>query len=101
MAVNARKLVVISCGACGTPSVLERSGIGNPVILAKAKVPLVVDLPGVGHDYQDHNLISYTYRTGLTPDQTLDTILRGPVGSELPVIDMEDDKLRWNGVWLR
>lgn len=34
--VKARKMVVVSSGALGTPAVLERSGIGNPDILSKA-----------------------------------------------------------------
>ncbi|KAG9097489.1 hypothetical protein FRC06_007496, partial [Ceratobasidium sp. 370] len=59
--IMARKLVVISSGAIGTPVVLQRSGIGPADRLAKAGVPTVVDLPGVGATYEDHNLILYTY----------------------------------------
>lgn len=55
--VKARKQVVISCGACATPSVLERSGVGQAELLKKFDIPVVSDLYGVGHDYQDHNLM--------------------------------------------
>lgn len=65
--VRARKLVVSSAGANGTPLILERSGIGNADILKKAGVEVVEDLPGVGNDYQDHHLSLWSYRTSFKP----------------------------------
>ncbi|KAF9219456.1 alcohol oxidase [Gyrodon lividus] len=53
--VKALKLVVVCGGAFGSPAILERSGIGAPSILTKNKVQVVVDLPGVGENFQDHN----------------------------------------------
>lgn len=50
--VRAARLVVLSAGAMGTPSILERSGIGGSDILQKAGVQQIVDLPGVGKNYQ-------------------------------------------------
>lgn len=55
--VKARKLVVASGGACGTPSLLERSGLGDPEVLGRAGIPVIVDLPGVGNGYEDHHLV--------------------------------------------
>ncbi|KAF9230349.1 GMC oxidoreductase-domain-containing protein [Melanogaster broomeanus] len=52
--VKASKLVVVSSGAFGSPAILERSGIGSPLTLNKHNVPVIVDLPGVGENYQDH-----------------------------------------------
>lgn len=49
--VKARKQVVLSAGALGTPLVLERSGVGSPEVLAGAGVPLVAPVPGVGENY--------------------------------------------------
>ncbi|KAK4894498.1 hypothetical protein LTR27_007384 [Elasticomyces elasticus] len=69
--VKARKMVICSAGANGTPLILERSGIGNPEILKRAGVECVEDLPGVGHDYQDHHLTLYAYRTNLSPRDTI------------------------------
>lgn len=46
--------VVLSCGAIDTPRLLQLSGIGPADVLADAGVPLVVDLPGVGENLQDH-----------------------------------------------
>lgn len=74
--VKARKLVVLSAGALGSPQVLERSGVGARDILEKAGVKCLVDLPGVGTNYQDHNLIMAPYR--ISPDTgTHDNFLRG------------------------
>ncbi|OJT13847.1 Alcohol oxidase [Trametes pubescens] len=52
----ARRLVVLSAGAFGSPAILERSGIGSREILDKVGVKLVVDLPGVGESYQGGGL---------------------------------------------
>lgn len=95
--VKARKMVVVSCGACGTPGVLERSGVGNPEILKAANVPVVADVPGVGHDYQDHHLILYPYKADLAEDETLDAI----VGGRMDAMKLVQDKHRlvgWNGI---
>ncbi|KAF8548623.1 alcohol oxidase [Imleria badia] len=46
--------VILSAGALQTPQILELSGIGNPNILRKLGIPLKVDLPGVGENFQDH-----------------------------------------------
>ncbi|KAG9086545.1 hypothetical protein FS749_003573 [Ceratobasidium sp. UAMH 11750] len=55
--ITARKLVVVSSGAIGSPLVLQRSGIGATDKLAKVGVETVVDLPGVGAAFQDHTLM--------------------------------------------
>lgn len=57
--VKARKLVIAAGGACGTPSLLERSGLGDAKVLERAGVPVVVDLPGVGNNYEDHHLVGH------------------------------------------
>ncbi|KAK7961638.1 uncharacterized protein PG986_002463 [Apiospora aurea] len=95
--VKARKMVVVSCGALGTPSVLERSGLGAADVLKKAGVPLVADLPGVGHDYQDHQLLLYPYRTGLRPDETIDAMLSGRVDFAT-MLEKKDKTLGWNTI---
>nr|GAT58258.1 predicted protein [Mycena chlorophos] len=59
--VKATKLVVLSSGAFGSPAILERSGIGAKNILAAHGIPQLVDLPGVGENYNDHNLLMTPY----------------------------------------
>lgn len=49
---QSNRLVVVAAGAFGSPSILERSGIGAKDILEKAGVKQLVDLPGVGENYQ-------------------------------------------------
>lgn len=50
--IRAKRLVVISSGTFGSPQVLERSGIGAKSVLDKAGVTQLVDLPGVGENFQ-------------------------------------------------
>ncbi|KAI5921971.1 GMC oxidoreductase-domain-containing protein [Camillea tinctor] len=95
--VRARKLVVVSCGACGTPPVLERSGIGAAPVLERAGVPLVQDLPGVGYDYQDHHLTLYPFRTSMRPDQTIDDVILGRVSLEA-ARERKEPRLGWNSI---
>lgn len=77
--MKARKLVVLSSGAFGTPQILERSGVGAKEILEKAGIEVVVDLPGVGLEYQDHQLTLATYKVDDDED-TMDDYLRGDEG---------------------
>ena len=48
---RASRLVVLSAGAFGSPSILERSGIGSKDVLARNNVQQLVNLPGVGEHY--------------------------------------------------
>lgn len=94
--VNARKMVVVSCGAVASPMVLERSGLGDPKILKDKVDKVVVDLPGVGDNYQDHHLIFYPYKVKLEPNSTL-AILKSEGGFEKAVAE-KSPLLGWNTV---
>ncbi|KAF9489441.1 alcohol oxidase [Pleurotus eryngii] len=59
--VYAKRLVVVSAGAFGSPAILQRSGIGAKQLLKELDISEQVDLPGVGENYQDHNLGFATY----------------------------------------
>jgi choline dehydrogenase-like flavoprotein len=48
-------------GAFQSPQLLELSGIGNSTILEKNGIKTLIDLPGVGENYQDHVLAATTY----------------------------------------
>jgi len=95
--VKARKLVVVSSGALGSPSVLERSGIGGAELLKSLDIPVVSDLPGVGEDYQDHHLLLYPYKSNLKPDETLDGLLSGRLDFAT-AIQEKNPLLGWNGI---
>lgn len=52
--VRAGLEVVVSAGAIHTPQILQRSGVGEASFLEGAGIDVVVDLPGVGWNFQDH-----------------------------------------------
>ena len=51
---HARREVVVSGGAFGSPHLLQLSGIGPGAVLQAHGIPVVRDLPGVGENLQDH-----------------------------------------------
>ncbi|KIK54123.1 hypothetical protein GYMLUDRAFT_232266 [Collybiopsis luxurians FD-317 M1] len=57
----ATHLVVLSSGAFGSPAILERSGIGSTHHLTDIGIQQLVDLPGVGENYNDHNIYMSPY----------------------------------------
>jgi alcohol oxidase len=86
---------VVSCGACGTPGVLDRSAVGDKSAVEKAGVPVVIDQAGVGNDYQDHNLVFYPYRTNLEIHETMDEVLRAKEVRN-KMVSEKQALLRWN-----
>ncbi|KAI0782327.1 hypothetical protein C8Q75DRAFT_727667 [Abortiporus biennis] len=52
--VKCTREVIIAAGIYQTPQLLELSGIGNPTVLNKFGISVVVDLPGVGENLPDH-----------------------------------------------
>lgn len=94
---KARKLVVVSSGALGTPSILERSGIGNKDLLKGFDIPVVSDLPGVGENYQDHQFVLCGYKTNLKPEETMNALLTGRKDIS-QALSEKDPCLGWNGL---
>ncbi|KAG1730381.1 GMC oxidoreductase-domain-containing protein [Suillus paluster] len=74
--VRASKLVVVSAGAFGSPAILERSGIGADAVLNRCGIKQLVNLPGVGENYRDHNgaIVPYFAGDGVV---TMDSLWRG------------------------
>lgn len=52
--VKANREVIVSGGTINSPQLLELSGIGSSAVLEKFGVEVVVDLPGVGENLNDH-----------------------------------------------
>ncbi|KAF1841607.1 GMC oxidoreductase [Cucurbitaria berberidis CBS 394.84] len=52
--VKANKEVIVCGGSINSPQILELSGIGSPVVLEKAGVEVIADLPSVGENLNDH-----------------------------------------------
>ncbi|KAK4039720.1 pyranose dehydrogenase 3 [Parachaetomium inaequale] len=66
--LHATHEIILACGALSTPHLLELSGIGHPPLLRAAGIsPVLINLPGVGENYQDHLRVqvSYQLRDGL------------------------------------
>jgi choline dehydrogenase-like flavoprotein len=95
--IKARKLVVVTAGALGSPQILERSGVGNPEILKKLNIPVVSDASGVGESYQDHHLMLYPYKSSLAPEETLDALWSGR-RSWGEAMEARDPILGYNGI---
>ncbi|CAI4211914.1 unnamed protein product [Parascedosporium putredinis] len=60
--VRARKEVILSAGTVHTPQILQLSGIGPKDLLESAGIDVLVDMPGVGQNFQDHAYLSVGYR---------------------------------------
>jgi choline dehydrogenase len=53
---------ILAAGAIGSPQILQLSGIGPADLLQQHAVPLVLDLPGVGENLQDHLQIRSAFK---------------------------------------
>jgi choline dehydrogenase-like flavoprotein len=60
--VAARREVILSGGAYGSPQMLMLSGVGPADELKAQGIPLVHDLPGVGRNLQDHITATLIWR---------------------------------------
>jgi choline dehydrogenase len=72
--VRARREVILSAGAIGSPHLMQVSGLGPAGLLTQHDVPVAVDLPGVGENLQDHLQIRTIYRISGAP--TVNTLYR-------------------------
>lgn len=75
--VRARREVILSAGAIGSPQLMQVSGLGPAGLLAEHGIPVAVDLPGVGENLQDHLQLRTVYR--VHGARTVNTLYRNPV----------------------
>jgi choline dehydrogenase len=66
--VRAEKEVIVSAGAFDSPKLLMLSGLGPAEHLKANGVGVVVDLPGVGQNLQDHLLMPVFYNSKIKMD---------------------------------
>jgi choline dehydrogenase len=64
--INARKEIILSAGAIGSPQILMLSGIGAPKELKKHGIDVIKNLPGVGKNLQDHLQARPIFKTDLS-----------------------------------
>ena len=67
--------VIVAAGAIGSPQLLMLSGVGDARQSAALGIPVVIDLPGVGANLQDHLDICTLFRS-----LRRDTYDFGPIG---------------------
>jgi choline dehydrogenase len=72
--VTARREVILSAGAIGSPHLMQVSGLGPAGLLRDHHVPVAVDLPGVGENLQDHLQLRTVYR--VSGARTVNTLYR-------------------------
>ncbi|KII83632.1 hypothetical protein PLICRDRAFT_47109 [Plicaturopsis crispa FD-325 SS-3] len=74
---TAKKEVILAAGTYQTPQLLELSGIGAKKVLEANKIPVLIDLPGVGNNLQDHLWTTLTAEMD-SKYESLDTLLNDP-----------------------
>ncbi len=74
---RARKEILVSGGAYNSPQLLQLSGVGPADLLRKHNIDVVLDMPGVGNDLQDHMQVRVVMRCA--QKVTLNDIVNHPV----------------------
>ncbi|MDW5318519.1 GMC family oxidoreductase [Rhizobium sp. PL01] len=78
VSVRAKREVILSAGAIGTPQILQLSGIGPVATLKAADIGVEHDLPGVGHNLHDHLQIRAVFK--VKDARTLNTLANSLLG---------------------
>lgn len=82
--VTARREVIITAGAFGSPRVLELSGIGDARRLGADHV--VIDIPGVGENLQNHPITTVSFEVADDAPPTKDAFLRAAIRQDAHVL---------------
>ena len=64
--IKARKEIILSAGAIGSPQILMLSGVGDTKELKKHGINVIKNLPGVGKNLQDHLQARPIFKTDLS-----------------------------------
>ncbi len=75
--VKCKEKIILCAGALTSPTILERSGIGNPDILKKSNIEVNANIPAVGEHLMDHLQLPILYR--LNKDLPNPSLLTGNV----------------------
>lgn len=70
--------VILSAGSIGSPQILQLSGVGPAALLRQHGIPVLLDLPGVGANLQDHLQIRSVYK--VQGVRTLNTMANSLLG---------------------
>ena len=75
--------VILSAGSIGSPQILQLSGIGPAALLQQHGIPVVLDLPGVGANLQDHLQIRSVYKVNALAGSKAKNFTLNTLGSSL------------------
>ena len=80
--ITARREVILSAGAIGSPQLLQVSGIGPDDVLKSAGIKPVLVRPGVGENLTDHLEVFFQYQCTqpITLNNKLDPISKALIG---------------------
>ena len=92
--VRARREVIISAGAYGSPQLLLLSGIGPAGHLKSMGIELLHELPGVGQNLQDHLTTTLIYRTSKV-DEAMGFSLQGAVNMVKAIFEWRAKRTGW------
>jgi choline dehydrogenase len=76
--VEARREVVLAAGAIGSPQILQLSGVGPAALMKSRGIDVILDLPGVGENLQDHLQIRAVFK--IESGKTLNTLASSFMG---------------------
>lgn len=68
---NARREVVLCAGVIGSPTILQRSGIGDGAMLSTMGIETIHHLPAVGQNFHDHMTATVQFKTPRAPSYGL------------------------------
>ncbi|PGH23048.1 hypothetical protein AJ80_02821 [Polytolypa hystricis UAMH7299] len=60
--IRAKKEVILAAGAVHSPQILQLSGVGPKKLLSSLDIDVVVDLPGVGFNFQDQPAMFMSFK---------------------------------------
>ncbi|CAF3606594.1 unnamed protein product [Rotaria sp. Silwood1] len=93
------KEVILSAGTVGSAQILLLSGIGPREELQKHQIPVIVDLPGVGKNLQDHMMTILVYLTHIptlsTRDLTPENLQKWSTQGKGPLTSCGGESLAW------
>jgi choline dehydrogenase len=83
-ALKANREVILCAGSIGSPQLLQLSGIGPKKVLDDAGVDVLLELPGVGENLQDHLEVYFQYhcKKPITLNSKLNLFSKGLIGIE-------------------
>ena len=79
----ARREVILSAGAIGSPQLLQLSGVGPGALLSDLGIPVIHANNNVGGNLQDHLAANFTFRAR---EPTLNAILRPLAGQAIAAL---------------